>query len=132
MNKFSQSSLDKLSRVHPSLVRILNAVLPIQDCKIIYGARTREEQERLVKEGLSKTLNSKHIINPLDGFSHAVDVAPYPIDWGNTKRFYYFAGLMVATARAQHVNIRWGGNWDMDEDLDDQTFMDLIHFEIVK
>lgn len=132
MNKFSKTSESRLARVHPSLVRIAREVLPLQDCTVIYGARTIEEQKHLIAQGLSKTLNSKHLINPSDGFAHAIDIALYPIDWDNTKRFYYFAGLFLAKADSLHVGIRWGGNWDMDEDLDDQKFMDLVHFELRK
>jgi peptidoglycan L-alanyl-D-glutamate endopeptidase CwlK len=28
--------------------------------------------------------------------------------------------------------IRWGGDWDMDNDLSDNTFNDLVHFELYK
>lgn len=129
MNRFSVTSEAKLAHVHPSLVKVARAVLPIQDCTVIYGARTPEEQQKLFDEKLSKTLNSKHLIMN-DGYCRAIDIAPYPIDWNNTKRFYYFAGLFLAKADSLHINIRWGGNWDMDEDLDDQTFMDLVHFEL--
>jgi len=132
MNKFGKTSESRLARVHPSLVRVAREVIQIQDCKVIYGARTQKEQINLVKQGLSRTFNSKHLINPSDGFSHAIDIAPYPIDWNDTKRFYYFAGMFLAKADSLHVGIRWGGNWDMDEDLNDQSFMDLVHFELRK
>ena len=79
MNKWGDTSRAKLSRVHPSIVRVLNEVLPMQDMSVIYGARTIEEQEKLVADGLSKTMNSKHLVNPVTGKSHAVDVAPYPL-----------------------------------------------------
>lgn len=30
------------------------------------------------------------------------------------------------------IDIRWGGNWDMDgEPVTDQNFQDLVHFELV-
>jgi hypothetical protein len=28
------------------------------------------------------------------------------------------------------VDIRWGGDWDGDRSLEDQTFHDLPHFEV--
>jgi peptidoglycan L-alanyl-D-glutamate endopeptidase CwlK len=70
-------------------------------------------------------MNSKHLTG------NAVDLAPYPIDWKNTKRFYHFAGIVLGVATEMGIRIRWGGDWDMDDDLDDQSFMDLVHFEIV-
>jgi peptidoglycan LD-endopeptidase CwlK len=130
MHQWSNSSKSRLARVHPAIVRVLNETLPLQDCTVIYGARTPEEQKKLFDQGLSRTLHSKHFINPHDGYAHAVDIAPYPIDWENSKRFYYLAGLIMAKADCLHVKLRWGGNWDMDEDFDDQSFMDLAHFEL--
>ena len=68
----------------------------------------------------------------------AVDVAPYPLDWKNIHKFYLFAGFVLGIVEAINANphlndkikIRWGGDWDSDYDLNDQTFNDLVHFEI--
>ncbi len=43
----------------------------------------------------------------------------------------YFAGLVRGIAVSWGVKIRWGGDWDMDGDLKDNSFDDLVHFEIV-
>ena len=48
------------------------------------------------------------------------------------KCFYHLAGLVRATAAAHDIRVRWGGDWDGDWDLDDQTFMDLAHFELLE
>ena len=67
----------------------------------------------------------------------AVDVAPWPIDWKNVKRFYWFAGFVMGTAERlkvedkMHHSVRWGGDWDHDGDFDDQRLLDLVHFELV-
>ena len=46
-------------------------------------------------------------------------------------RFYDFGGYVVGAAHRLGVPIRWGGDWDQDHDVfDDQTFQDLVHFEI--
>ena len=132
-NKFSTKSLGRLNGVHPALTDLCFAVLQVHDVTVVYGARTIEEQIKLFNEGLSKTMNSKHLLQD-DGFAHAVDLAPYPIDWDNTKRFYYLAGMMSALAPRylpDNYALRWGGDWDSDDDLDDQKFMDLVHFELV-
>jgi len=133
-NRFSRVSLERLAGCHWALQDLCHAVIHKHDCTIVYGKRTMAEQQRLVAEGLSKTMNSKHLEQE-DGSAWAVDVAPYPIDWNNTKRFYYFAGMMLALAPIylpEGYTLRWGGDWDMDNDLDDQTFMDLVHFELRK
>lgn len=124
-HKFGSTSLDRLENIDDRLKALAYKVLELQDTTIIYGRRTMEEQKQLFRQGLSRTLDSKHLSGK------AIDMAPYPIDWNNTKRFYYFAGLVIATAKQLDINIRWGGNWDMDEDLDDQSFMDLVHFELI-
>lgn len=63
---------------------------------------------------------------------------PYPIDWKNTKRFYFFGGMVKSVFTEMQLNGRipmqyqliFGGDWDNDNDLDDQKFMDLVHFEL--
>ena len=62
--------------------------------------------------------------------SMAVDVAPCPIDWEDTKRFYHFGGYVKAWAHALDIKIIWGGDWDSDNDFRDQRFHDLVHFEL--
>jgi peptidoglycan L-alanyl-D-glutamate endopeptidase CwlK len=69
--------------------------------------------------------------------SRAVDVAPYPINWGDTNRIYLFAGYVLATARkllesgAMTKAIRWGGDWNQNTLVNDETFLDLVHFEVI-
>lgn len=133
-NKFSKKSLERLEGVHPYLVDLCFKVLQHWDCTVIYGRRSVAEQQRLFQEGLSQTMNSWHLEQP-DGYVYAVDLAPYPIDWNDTNRFYYFAGIVNALAKETLPDgyyLRWGGNWDGDEELDDQKFMDLVHFELRK
>ena len=126
MPQFSQQSLDKLSGCDPRLRDLFLEVVKHWDCTVLYGRRTREEQERLVKEGKSMTMNSKHLFIP----SQAVDVAPYPIDWNDVQRFYYFCGFVLGIAQTMGIDIRWGGDWDDDMQVKDNNFNDLVHFEI--
>ena len=60
----------------------------------------------------------------------AVDVTPYPVDFDNTDRHYYFCGYVLAVAKQLGLDIRWGGDWDSDRETKDQTFNDLVHFEL--
>lgn len=133
MAHFGKTSRIRLEGVHPLLQDIaLRVVLRHHDCSVIYGVRTEEEQTILVQKGLSKTMDSMHLIQE-DGYGHALDLAPYPIDWDNTKRFYYFAGMVMAVAEeilTEDWYLCWGGDWDGDDDLDDQSFMDLVHWEL--
>lgn len=126
---FSQKSLEKLNTCHPDLQKVMHEVIKHVDCTIIYGIRTLEEQKQLVESGMSKTMNSKHL-KQADGYSHAIDVAPYPIDWNNKERFIYFAGFVQGIAKSLGVDLRWGGDWDSDFDTKDHSFFDGPHFEL--
>lgn len=131
-NKFSSISLKRLAGVHPHLRKLCYELLKFHDLTVVYGVRTLEEQKELYDRGLSKTMRSMHLKQP-DGWSWAVDLAPYPIDWKDTKRFYWVAGMMRVIAEEllpEGWSLRWGGNWDGDEDLNDQSFMDLGHYEL--
>jgi peptidoglycan L-alanyl-D-glutamate endopeptidase CwlK len=64
-------------------------------------------------------------------------VAPYPVNFTDTKRLYYFGGWVQGVAQRlkdegkMTYSIRWGGDWNGNKDLDDQTFFDLVHFELI-
>jgi len=127
MPHFSKQSLDKLETCHPVLQQLFHEIISHFDCKIICGSRTKEQQMELVKKGYSKTMNSKHCRYP----SHAVDAYPYPINLGNLERFYYFAGWVMMLAAIRKIPLRWGGDWDGDTEVKDQSFNDLGHFELI-
>lgn len=129
--KYGQKSLDKLNTCHPDLQRLFNEAIKHVDIAIIDGVRTKEQQEEYVKTGKSKTMDSKHIKQP-DGYSHAVDAMPFPIDWNNTSRNYLFAGFIKGLAVSMGINIRMGADWDGDFETKDQTFNDTPHFELKK
>lgn len=129
MAKFGTRSNEKLMTVHLDLQRLFREVVKHYDCAVICGRRGEEEQNEYYRTGTSKLKfpQSKHNKTP----SLALDVCPYPIDWNDKDRFYHFAGLVKGIAISMEINIRWGGNWDGDNDLDDQTFFDLPHFELI-
>jgi hypothetical protein len=129
MAKYGPVSRTRLATCHPLLKRVFENVIKIVDCKIECGQRDKDEQDRLYRLGRSKVQwpNSKHNSDP----SMAVDAIPYPVDWENLKRFYFLAGVVIAVGHMLGLKIRWGGDWDMDTDLDDQDFNDLPHFELI-
>jgi peptidoglycan L-alanyl-D-glutamate endopeptidase CwlK len=131
MARFGRRSLSRLENVHPLLVDWAFELVTIMDCTIVSGVRTLTEQRRLVEVGASRTMDSLHIIQA-DSYGHALDIAPYPIDWKDLKRFYILAGIGIALARKMNIPIHWGGDWDNDMEFDDQTFFDFGHWEIRK
>lgn len=65
-----QRSLSRLEGVHPDLVRVVKkaAALSDLDFTVLEGLRTLDRQRKLLAEGATKTLNSRHITG------HAVDL----------------------------------------------------------
>lgn len=85
------------------------------------GVRTPERQAELVKKGASKTLISKHLPQK-DGYGHAIDLAPYPVEWANIKRFKDLGALMKRAAKELGIEIEWGGDW--------KSFKDYPHYQL--
>ena len=127
---FGKRSKERMKTLHPDMVRVLNRAMSFQimDFSVLETLRTVERQKHLVDTGASKTMNSKHLVHR-DGFSHAFDVAPYPIDWQDTGRFYILNGIIRAAAEVEGVNIRTGADWDSDGLILDHSFHDLPHYE---
>lgn len=135
MPSFGNRSRANLATCHPDLQRLFNEVIKHFDCTITCGHRTEAEQDALYAKGRTtpgpkvtraQWPNSKHNTLP----SIAVDVTPYPVDWKDIKRFYYFAGVVKGIALSLDIDIRWGGDWDSDTEVTDQKFNDLPHFEL--
>lgn len=132
MPVFSPRSKTNLEQCHPGLQRLFNHVILTYDCTVICGYRGKAEQNEAFRTGRSKLAfpNSRHNILP----SRAVDVAPYPINWSTTgknlARWYHFAGYVCGVADSLGIPIIFGGDWDGDRDFHDQTFDDLVHYEL--
>ena len=124
MPKFGKRSKERLRGVDARLVSVLNELVKIMDVTIIEGLRSEQRQEKLLKEGSTKTKFSKHITGK------AVDLAPYPIDWNDRDRFHYMGGMIRGIAKQLNVPVRWGGDWDGDGETKDNKFDDLVHVEI--
>jgi len=133
MPEFSAKSMAKLSTVHEELQLLFMQVVVHMDCTIIEGYRDQRTQNEYYAIKKSKLLwpESKHNTSP----SLAVDVAPYlpgkGVSW-DSKQCYLLAGFVKAKAAELGIKIRWGGDWDSDNDLSDQTFNDLVHYELIE
>jgi hypothetical protein len=132
MYKFGKNSKQRLETCHPDLQRVLNRAMEMQvmDFTVLEGHRSIERQQLLYKQGNSKidgvTRKGKHNYSP----SLAFDVAPFPIDWQDHRRFLVLAGVIHAAAAEEGVQLRWGGDWDGDWDMTEHSFVDLPHFEL--
>jgi peptidoglycan LD-endopeptidase CwlK len=131
MPKFSKKSLDKLETCDERLKKIALKVVENFDCVVVYGNRSKEDQDKAFKEGKTKLKFplSKHNSLP----SKAMDLAPFingEIVWDD-RQCYYFAGYVIRVAEELGIKIRWGGDWNSNRTIKDQTFNDLVHFELV-
>ncbi|WP_374141432.1 glycosyl hydrolase 108 family protein [Leptotrichia hongkongensis] len=142
---FSQTSLDKMKKVHPKLVEVMKAAIENSpfDFRITDGARTTEEQFALYQIGRSKPgrivtncdgkkFKSNHQIKE-DGYGHAVDIFPCGViengvyrkftseEGYDEKKLKLIANHILAVAKSKNINVEWGGNWKMH---------DTPHFEL--
>jgi hypothetical protein len=124
MPRFGRRSKEKLKGVNTKLVNVANEIIKIMDITVIEGLRSKERQEGLVAQGKSKTRFSKHIEGK------AIDIAPYPIDWNDRERFHYMGGMARGIGHVLGIDIRWGGDWDSDGEIKDNSFDDLVHIEL--
>lgn len=143
MNKFSKTSVRRLSTCHDDLQLIMKTAISISDVDfgISEGYRDLVLQNKYFKEGKSQIdgyiKKGKHNFFP----SLAVDIYL----WINSKAqwdeealsyvaglIYGISGMLLKQGKISH-RIRWGGNWDMDgEILKDQSFDDRPHFELIR
>lgn len=132
----------------------MNETIKYIDFSIIYGKRSQALQKSLFEKGRIyrdnkwsiKNLNdvvtycdgkidiSEHNYTP----SRAIDIIPYPTRWVVKENFYFLAGYVLNinkelydSHKVKHL-LRWGGDWDSDMDFKDQSFIDLVHYEIIQ
>jgi peptidoglycan L-alanyl-D-glutamate endopeptidase CwlK len=135
---YGRISRSRLETVDPLLQEVFQRALNLGliDITILQGVRSRQLQDQYYREGKSKVRwpNSKHNVKTPEEKSKAVDAGPYVEGKASYAHTHccYLAGIVQAVARSMGVEIRWGGNWDMDgEPITDQDFQDLVHYELV-
>ncbi len=161
----SNRSLNNLNGVKPDLVKIVKRAITIteQDFVVIEGVRSREQcminygKGRTVAQLSAKNIPAKYakpnhakvtwLKNPFnskhckqsDGYGHAVDICPYPVDWSNLSKFDKIAEAMFTAEKqlkaegqiSQSTNLRWGADWDKDGKHRERGESDSPHFEIL-
>lgn len=126
MPKFSQKSEQRLQTCHPDLQAVCRELIKQYDFTVLEGHRSEKEQNAAYDRGNSQVRypHSAHNKKP----SLAVDIAPYPIDWGNLARFremIYRFDTVAAILRGRgeiQSHFEYGSFWP--------TFKDYPHIEI--
>lgn len=111
-------SRERLQGVHPDLVAVVERAIEVSvvDFTVLEGVRSVARQRELFNKGASKTMNSRHLTG------HAVDLAPWPIDWNDLGRFRTLAEAVKMASVELGVPVVWGGDW--------RSFYDGPHFEL--
>jgi hypothetical protein len=121
-----------LLQLHPDVVKVLRMAIQYVDFTVLETHRGKDAQNKAFDEGNSKLRWPCGNHNALP--SDAADIAPYPVDWSNAvnarDRFVYLAGIVMCCAAQLGVPMRWGGDWDSDQDMRDEgSFRDFPHVE---
>lgn len=137
MNVFSGVSRKRLLTCHKDLQVLFAYVIQGFDCTIVCGHREKADQDRAFAEKKSKLKypNSKHNKIP----SLAVDAAPYEhgmIDWNKSQVIafaFYVKGVadMLYMQKKMTHKIRLGADFNQNNDIDDESFLDAPHFELI-
>ena len=111
--KWGPRSLTNMYGIHPDLRTVMNHALSVStvDMSVIEGLRSEERQRKLVAQGKSQTMKSRHLTG------HAVDVVPWvngQITW-DWDFYYPMADAIMKAAKSTNIPIRWGGNWHVKD-----------------
>ena len=131
MNVWGKKSYKEYLGCHPDLQWLLDELLQDVDISIIQGHRGKEEQNYYFDIGTSKVRwpYGSHNSNP----SRAVDIQPHPrpsSEINMAPALGYIAGRAVEIGKKRNLEVIWGGDWNHNGDLTDQSFDDLFHLEI--
>jgi peptidoglycan LD-endopeptidase CwlK len=112
-----QKSKEILSKVHPDLEAVVYRAAQISPIpfRVIEGLRTLTRQRQLKAQGLSKTLNSRHLTG------HAVDIVPIVDLNGDGKidgeEMWHHSQLLKLSPyikqafKTNNTPYEWGGDW---------------------
>jgi peptidoglycan L-alanyl-D-glutamate endopeptidase CwlK len=104
-----------LEGVHPDLVAVIERASEAVPFRVTEGLRTRERQKKLVADGKSRTMNSRHLTG------HAIDFVD-PKGSYDAAEMTKIADAIKQASSDLSVPIVWGGDWT--------TFKDTPHVEL--
>jgi hypothetical protein len=124
---FSKTSKLNLGTCRKELQDSANLAIQILDFGVSCGQRGEADQNKAFAEKKSKVKfpNSKHNKIPSDAF----DFFPAPLDWSDVQRFIYVGGVIIACGAVLGHDLRWGGDWNENGIIKDESFKDFPHIE---
>lgn len=120
MYTFNERSLKNLVGVHEKMQSLMHSCIQTSPYNFIIteGLRSPTRQQKLVDEGKSKTLNSRHLTG------HAIDLAILKdgkVVW-DIQDYITLSKHIKAKAKEADIALVWGGDW--------KTFVDGVHYEL--
>ena len=118
--KLSARDLQRLSKVHPDLVKVIRrcAAITTVPFVVMETARSVEQQKKNIAKGVSWTMKSRHIVSD-DGLCRAADIVPID-DKGKViwawPVYFKLAPIMKQAASDAKVPVEWGGDWKKNKD----------------
>jgi peptidoglycan L-alanyl-D-glutamate endopeptidase CwlK len=129
-NRYGEHSLKQMDKLHPVLKILFTAVLSRYDHTAIESHRGEKKQNEYFDAGASmvKFPDGMHNKSP----SLALDAAPFIRNTysTNTTECAVFGARVMIIAKELGIPIRWGGDWDGDDDLKEHKLKDYWHFEL--
>ena len=127
--KLSAIGQARLAKAHPKLQELLREMLWYVDFSLIESTRSLEQQRANLERGVSKTLKSKHLPDA-DGFSHAVDIWPYPApkklngELDSSSKAWDELALVAfyCAGKLDFEGLEWGGLW--------KSLVDKPHYQM--
>jgi hypothetical protein len=100
-------------------------------CRIVDIIRNDVQQEQKLAAGLSWTKNSKHLPQPPEKKSEAIDIVPlvilseHKLNWDPTHPAWQTIGEV-----GKKLGLRWGGDWKhINDGKGDPSHFEYIHPE---
>lgn len=143
-HKYGVASLAKLETCHDEIRRVMRRALAMTpaaiDITIVWGFRNKGQQNGLDPSVTNaRWPQSYHNAVGSGGqaVSDAVDFAPWitlpsgrkGIPWRDENLFCLLAGIVLAAAFLEGVELTWGADFDRDGSTQDQTLADLGHVQ---
>lgn len=97
--------------------------------RVVSTGRTPEEQQQKLAQGVSWTTNSKHLPQPPEMLSEAIDIVPLTVlktnkkDWDPSNPAWKQIGEI-----GKILGLRWGGDWvHLNNGFGDPSHFEYIH-----
>ncbi len=118
--KYSKRSIERIEQCDERLQLIAYELIHRMDVTVLCGHRNKADQNAAFAAGKSRLRwpNGKHNRFP----SHAIDIAPFPIDWKNLGRFREMCKHVETISKELGLKIRLGRDF--------KGLVDMPHIEL--